>query len=111
MIARLVVLLIAVAGLATLLGAVLHTPAQASSVGWIVAMVLAALGGCWWPSEVMPAWMRTAAHALPTAWAMDAFHALISFGQGLDAVLLPCTVLLGFAVVFSVLGARYLSFA
>jgi ABC-2 type transport system permease protein len=72
--------------------------------------VLAALGGCWWPAELMPGWMRTLSHALPTAWAMDGFHALITFGHGLEAVLVPTTVLLGFAAVFSAAGARLLRF-
>lgn len=101
---------VAVAGLSTLLGAVCRTPAQASAVGWLLAMVLAALGGCWWPSEVMPGWMQQAAHLLPTAWAMDAFHALITFGYGLEAVVLPALVLLGFGLVFILLGARLLRF-
>ena len=46
--------LLAVAAMATFLGAVLSTPEQAGAVGWISSMVLAGLGGCWWPSEVMP---------------------------------------------------------
>ncbi len=99
---------IAVASLATMMGALLSTPEQASSIGWMLSMVLAAMGGCWWPSEVMPRWLWSAAHVLPTAWAMDAFHALISFGRGLDAVLVPCAALLGFGVVFATVGARYL---
>lgn len=102
---------LAVSGLATLLGALLSTPAQASGVGWILSMVLAGMGGCWWPAEVMPGWLRTAAHVLPTTWAMDAFHALISFGRGIEAVLLPSAALLGFAVVFAVLGSRLLRYA
>jgi len=100
--------LLAVAALSTLLGAILETPEQASAVGWISSMLLAALGGCWWPSEVMPRWLWRAAHVLPTPWAMDGFHALISFGHGIDAVILPAAVLLGFAVVFAVLGSRFL---
>ena len=100
--------LLAVAALATFLGAVLSTPEQASAVGWVSSMVLAALGGCWWPSEVMPRWLWRAAHVLPTPWAMDGFHALISFGHGIDAVVLPAAVMLGFAGVFAVLGARLL---
>lgn len=98
----------AVAALATLLGALVRTPEQASGIGWITGMVMGALGGCWWPSEVMPRWLWTIAHALPTAWAMDAFHALVSFGEGAGAVLFPCLVLLGFAAFFAGLGARYL---
>jgi ABC-type multidrug transport system permease subunit len=100
--------LLAVAALSTLLGALLATPEQASAVGWIASMVLAGLGGCWWPSEVMPRWLWRAAHVLPTPWAMDGFHALISFGHGIDAVLLPSAVLAGFALVFAVLGSRFL---
>jgi len=100
--------LLAVAALATLLGAVLSTPEQASAIGWVGSMILAALGGCWWPSEVMPRWLWHAAHVLPTPWAMEGFHALITFGHGIEAVVLPAGVLLGFAVVFAVLGARFL---
>ncbi|MCP3997066.1 MAG: ABC transporter permease, partial [bacterium] len=77
---------IAVASLSTLLGSVARDPGQASSIGWILGMILAALGGCWWPSEVMPRWLWSAAHLLPTAWAMDGFHSLISFGHGLAEV-------------------------
>ncbi len=99
---------LATAGLSTFLGAVLRTPEQANSVGWLLGMMLAALGGCWWPAEVMPRAMWQAAHLLPTAWAMDGFHALISFGYGLQGVLLPSAVLLGFALVFSLLGSRFL---
>jgi ABC-type multidrug transport system permease subunit len=99
---------LAVAALSTLLGAVLSTPEQASAVGWITSMILAALGGCWWPSEVMPRWLWRASHVLPTPWAMDGFHSLISFGHGIEAVLLPAVVLVGFAVVFAVLGSRFL---
>jgi ABC-type multidrug transport system permease subunit len=100
--------LLAVAALSTLMGALLATPEQASAVGFISSMLLAGLGGCWWPSEVMPRWLWRAAHVLPTPWAMDGFHALISFGHGTGAVVLPAAVLLGFAAVFAVLGARFL---
>ena len=98
----------AVAALSTLLGALVHTPAQASSLGWILGMVLAALGGCWWPAEVMPDWMRALALTLPTGVAMEGFHRLISFGRGIEAVLLPAAVLAGYGVVSTLLAARRL---
>lgn len=100
----------AIGALSTLLGAVLRTPAQASSVGWIGSMIMAALGGCWWPSEVMPARMQSFAHVFPTAWAMDGFHALISFGYGVPEILLPAAMLTGYGVLFTVLGSRFLRF-
>lgn len=101
----------AVAGIATFLGALLRNPEQASAVGWLSSMVMAAMGGCWWPSEVMPGWLRLAAHVFPTAWAMDGFHALISFGRSGSAVLGPCAALIAFGVVFSLWGARRLDAA
>jgi ABC-type multidrug transport system permease subunit len=101
---------LAVGSMSILLGAVVRTEAQASSIGWIASMVMAALGGCWWPSEIMPAWMWKLAHVFPTAWAMDGFHALISFGRGIEGVWLPCLALCGFGLVFSMLGARFLRF-
>ena len=45
-----------------------------------VAVLLAPLGGCWWPIEVTPPWMQHAALLLPTGWAMDGLHKLISYG-------------------------------
>lgn len=99
---------VCLAGLSTLLGSVCRSSEAASSVGWISTLVMAALGGCWWPSELMPGWLQTAAHAFPTAWAMDGFHALISFGRGVEAVLLPAAVLVAFGGVASGLGARFL---
>ena len=100
-----------VACLSVLLGAVFATTDQVSMVGWIGSMILAGLGGCWWPSEVMPEWLRTASHVLPTAWAMDGFHALISFGRGPEAVWLPSLVLVGFGVVAGLMGMRRLGTA
>ena len=98
----------AIAGISTFLGAILANPEQASTVGWLVSVVMGALGGCWWPAEVMPDWLRHFAHIFPTAWAMDGLHGLISFGRGFEAVLLPATMLLGFGALFSWLAARRL---
>jgi len=98
----------AVAGIATFAGAVLKTPEQASAIGWLASMVMAAMGGCWWPGEIVPRWLWNAAHVFPTAWAMDSLHALISFGRGAEAVLAPSAVLVAFGLVFAALGARAL---
>ena len=51
------------------------------AVGVILSNVLGAIGGCWWPVEITPAWAQTASLALPTGWAMGAMHKLVSFGD------------------------------
>jgi hypothetical protein len=50
---------------------------------------------------------QTIALCLPTGWALQALHQLISFGSGFDAVLLPLAVLVGFGAVANLLAARY----
>ena len=69
------------AGLAIVLANVTRTPAQTAGIGVFATQILAALGGCWWPIEVTPAWMQKLAIALPTGWAMDAMHKLVNFGD------------------------------
>jgi ABC-type Na+ efflux pump permease subunit len=67
------------ASIGLLLGSVARTEGQASAIGVVASNVLAALGGCWWPIEVTPPWMQKLQLILPTGWAMDALHKLISF--------------------------------
>src|SRR5205807_9081168 len=43
-------------------------------IGSIVIVTMAAVGGCWWPIDLEPRWMRTAALGFPTTWAMAAYN-------------------------------------
>ncbi len=94
--------------LGVLLGGILRTPEQAGALAWIVPLFLGALGGTWWPLEIVPGWMRTLGHISPAAWAMDGIHAVVNFGRGPAGALVPCAVLLAATVVLLVLGARQL---
>jgi ABC-type Na+ efflux pump permease subunit len=76
------------AGLAIVLANVTRTAAQTVGLGVFATQILAALGGCWWPIEVTPAWMQKLSLALPTGWAMNAMHRLVNFGDG-AAVAIP----------------------
>ncbi|NCQ33626.1 ABC transporter permease, partial [bacterium] len=85
----------AVGGVTLLLGGLFRTTQQAESLGWMVGMVFAALGGCWWPLEIMPRGAQILGGFFPTFWAMKALHAVVTFGRGLDGILLPMAVLAG----------------
>jgi ABC-type multidrug transport system permease subunit len=94
----------AMASVGMLLGTVARTEGMAIGIGVASSNVLAALGGCWWPIEVTPAWMQKLQLFLPTGWAMDSMHRLISFADTpssvlphLAAMLLLSAVLLGVA--------------
>lgn len=67
---------------AILLANLVRTEQQMAGIGVITSIVFAALGGCWWPIEITPAWMQTLGHSLPTGWTMDAMHQLVHFGNG-----------------------------
>ncbi len=97
---------LAITALALALAALVRTPQQATGIATFAYMVLAPLGGAWWPLTFVPAWMQTLGHISPIAWCLDAFNALI-FHQGtLPDVLESVGVLLIFAVVFFVFGVK-----
>jgi ABC-type multidrug transport system permease subunit len=73
----------------------------------LASLLMAALGGCWWPLEIGPPVMKTIALCTPNGWALQALHQLISFGSGFDAVLVPLAVLCVFGVVANLLAARF----
>jgi len=83
---------------------VVRTTDQATGAMIASSMVMAALGGAWWPMDITPSWMQTLGHFFPSAWAMDGFHAIILRGAGVSEIMLPALVLLGFAILFFSLG-------
>jgi len=95
---------LAAAALGTMLGTFVKTPGQASGLSILLGMVMALLGGCWYPLELFPAVVQNAVKVLPTTWAMQGLLDLVSRGRGLLDILPEAGVLLGFAVVFFVIG-------
>ncbi len=89
-----------------LLGAVAKTEAQATGLGVLVANVLAALGGCWWPIEITPEWMQALQNFMPTGWTMDALHKLISFQSGAMSALPQFLILTVASLVVGWLAVR-----
>jgi ABC-type multidrug transport system permease subunit len=73
-------------------------------LGAIVIMSMAALGGCWWPIDLEPRWMRTVALALPTTWAMESFNDLMIRQRGVEATLKPTAVLVAYALAYLAIG-------
>jgi ABC-type multidrug transport system permease subunit len=81
------------AALAVLLGSLSQSEGQVTAISTIFSLLLAALGGCWWPIEITPQWMQNLAHFLPTGWIMDAMHKLMYFGAHLQEVILHIAAL------------------
>jgi ABC-2 type transport system permease protein len=73
-------------------------------LGSIVIMSMAAVGGCWWPIDLEPAWMRHLALAFPTTWAMEAYNDLMIRRQGAGAVLGATAILFAYGAAYLAAG-------
>ena len=96
--------------LALLLGSLARTDSQAANIGALATMTLAALGGCWWPIEVAPAWMKQLQMFTPTGWTMDALHKLISFDMGWQSALPHMATLITATIVVGWVASRRFRF-
>lgn len=95
-----------VAALGLLISGLLRTPQQAESLAWLFGLALSAVGGSWWPLEIMPDGMRVVGQMLPTGWAMTGLHNVITYGQGLAGAVVPTVMLLLIGGVFWLVGSR-----
>ena len=82
----------------------IRSEGQAASLSVMIAIVFSALGGAWWPLEIVPEPMRVIGHLSPVAWAMNGFNELIYFGGGVVDILLPVAVLLLASMVLFSIG-------
>ncbi|MCJ7522648.1 MAG: ABC transporter permease, partial [Dehalococcoidia bacterium] len=87
-----------------MLAALVTTQRSAGSLAVLVSLVLAPLGGCWWPLFVTPTWMQFLAKLTPHGWANTGFNKLMLFGAEFGDVVPEMLVLVGFAVLFAMIG-------
>lgn len=95
---------LAAAALGTTLGTFVKTESQASGLSIMTGMVMALLGGCWYPLELFPQSVQNIVKILPTTWAMRGLLDIVLRGQGLNAILPVAGILLGFAALFFTIG-------
>jgi len=93
--------------LGVLVGSLTVAEDRVSGICVLASLLMAALGGCWWPLEIGPPALKTISLCLPTGWALVALHQLISFGSGFGAALKPIAVLAAFGCAANVLAARF----
>jgi ABC-2 type transport system permease protein len=92
------------AAFSIMLASLVRTRRSAGSLAVLSALILAPLGGCWWPLFFLPSWMQFLAKLTPHGWAMSGFNKLMLFGAGFGDVVTEMIVLLGFAALFGLIG-------
>lgn len=95
------------ASMGLLIGFLVKSEDKIVGFGIMIALPMAALGGCWWPMEIVPEFVRNMAHITPSAWAMDSLHLLITFGAGLGDVIKPIGVLAIYGLVANMVAAKF----
>ena len=85
---------------AVMLATLVSTIRSASSLAVITSLLLAPLGGCWWPLFLYPEWLQNMAKISPHAWATDGFEKLMVFGADFGDAVPAMIALLVFTVIF-----------
>lgn len=98
--------MLAAASIGMMAASFFRSSEKAGAMGVIISLVLAALGGCWWPLEIVPGAMRAVALALPTGQAMSAIGEMLALGPSAPFPLTNIAVLLAMALVAMTLAAR-----
>lgn len=95
------------ASIGLLLGFVVKSEEKIIGLALMVGIPMAAIGGCWFPMEIVPEFVRQIAYLFPTAWAMDSLHQLITFGSGFSGVLKQIGVLAAYALGANLIAVRF----
>ena len=94
----------AAAAFSLVIACVANTRDAVLPIGAMAALAMSAIGGCWWPLDFEPHWMRALALGMPTTWTMEAFNNLMI--RGLDPLSTAWPVAITFAIgmVFLAMG-------
>ena len=93
-------MVLASAAFGVLLASFVSNVRTASAAGVLTSLVLAPIGGSWWPLFITPPFMQFLARFTPHGWANDGLNRLMLFGAQFTDVLPSMAALLIFAALF-----------
>jgi ABC-2 type transport system permease protein len=91
-------------GLGILIAAIARTEAQISGLSTLALWTMGAVGGCLFPPFLLGGLLDVVGKVVPHYWAIQAYQDLIVRGRGLADVVPEMLALLGFTLVFFVIG-------
>ncbi|GAB2818350.1 ABC transporter permease [Lentzea nigeriaca] len=97
---------IAFFALGMLVGAFAKTEEAASAAANIVVLPMAFLSGTFFPVEQAPAWLQAVSKIFPLRHMNDGMLNVLVRGKGIEALVVPSAVLIGFALVVGFLASR-----
>ena len=97
-------MVLASASFAVLLASLVHNVRTAAAAGVLTSLVLAPIGGSWWPLFITPPFMQSLGRITPHGWANGGLNKLMLFGAEFGDVLPEMLALVVFAAVFLDVG-------
>jgi ABC-2 type transport system permease protein len=92
-----------------LVGAVAKTDEAAQAMTNFVVLPMAFLSGTFFDITAAPTWLQAVSKVFPRRWMNDGMLDVLVRGKGAGALLVPSAVLIGFALVLSVIATRVFS--
>jgi len=89
-----------------LVGAFCKTEESASGAANILVLPMSFLSGTFFPIENAPGWLQAVSKALPLRHMNDGMLDVLVRGKGIEALLVPCSVLIAFTAVVGLLAAK-----
>lgn len=86
--------------LGMLIGVIARVPIQIVMFTLLPMFLFSALGGAWWPLEIVGKTFATVGHFTPLAWAVEGFQNIVMRGQGFTSTLLPAGMVTIFSIAF-----------
>jgi ABC-2 type transport system permease protein len=98
---------LAAIGLGILIGTIAKTQEQSAPFGAILVIILAALGGVWVPTFIMPSTMQKLSAFSPMNWGLEAFYTLILRNGTWKDITMELSFLLLFFIATMLLAMVY----
>ncbi len=92
--------------LGLLAGALTKTTEGAVNAANFIVLPMSFLSGSFFPLDAAPGWLRALSQLLPLKHLNDAMLDVMVRGEGPSAALVPMAILVGFAVVVTLVAAR-----
>jgi ABC-2 type transport system permease protein len=92
-----------------LVGAIAKTEEAASAMANFIVLPMAFLSGTFFDISQGPEWLQKVSYVFPLRHLNDAMIDVLVRGQGVEALVVPITVLLGFAGVLTLIATRFFS--
>lgn len=99
-----------IVGFGLMIAGLVKTKQQAIAISAVLIVSTSMLGGVYWSLDFVPEMMQKLALGVPQSWAMSGFREIISGTLHTATLLKDILALIGFSVVFFVIGLRSMKF-